>query len=268
MTKKAKKLFLRSVAALAALTVVSCGLLGSTFARYISTSEGDAVTGIAKWGVKLDNEFPDTTAIMAVENKLSPDVEGAFNGTTDRVQSTGGALALTITNQGDVDANITVSTGDSELIYYSEYSDDAQTAYDSWGSGFAVAEDGTITAPSNAEANAVIRMEFAYSTDSNSVPTQDWKSLTEIAADINKQNSGTGIKLSAKSENAAGGSFYFFVRATWTSRDKYFYDFYEKDPDTAEKMSNLLDTWFGENIVAVGQRITFTALQSSELPNP
>lgn len=264
MTKKAKKLFLRSVAALAALTVVSCGLLGSTFARYISTSEGDAVTGIAKWDVELDNKFPNTAAIMAVQNKLSPDVEGAFNGTTDRVQSTGGALALTITNQGDVDANITVSTGDLELIYYSKYSDDAQTAYDSWGSGFAVAEDGTITAPSNAEANAVIKMEFAYSTDSNSVPTQDWKSLTEIAAEINGQNS-TGIKLSAKSGDAEGGSFYFFVRATWTSRDKYFYG---KDPDTAEKMSNLLDTWFGENIVAVGQRITFTALQSSELPNP
>lgn len=263
MTKKAKKLFLRSVAALAALTVVSCGLLGSTFARYISTSEGDAVTGIAKWDVDLENQFPDTTAIMAVENKLSPDVEGAFNGTTDRVQSTGGALALTITNLGDVDANITVSTGDLELIYYSKYSDDAQTAYDSWGSGFAVAEDGTITAPSNAEANAVIKMEFAYSTDSNSVPTQDWKSLTEIAAEINGQNS-TGIKLSAKSGDAEGGSFYFFVRATWTSQDKYFYG---KDPDTAEKMSNLLDTWFGEHIVAVGQRITFTALQSSELPN-
>lgn len=265
MTKKAKKLFLRSVAALAALTVVSCGLLGSTFARYISTSEGDAVTGIAKWDVKLENKFPNTTAIMAVENKLSPDVEGAFNGTTDRIQSTGGALALTITNLGDVDANITVSLGGSELIYYSKYSDDAQTAYDSWGSGFAVAEDGTITAPSKAEANAVIRMEFAYSTTSAEVSdATDWKSLTEIAADINGQNS-TGIKLSAKSGDADGGSFYFFVRATWTSQDKYFYD---KDQGTAEKMSNLLDTWFGEKIVAVGQRITFTALQSSELPNP
>lgn len=264
MTKKAKKLFLRSVAALAALTVVSCGLLGSTFARYISTSEGDAVTGIAKWDVDLDNKFPNTTAIMAVENKLSPDV-GTFNGTTDRVQSTGGALALTITNLGDVDANITVSLGGSELIYYSKYSDDAQTAYDSWGSGFAVAEDGTITAPSKAEANAVIRMEFAYSTTSAEVSdATDWKSLTEIAADINGQNS-TGIKLLAKSGDADGGSFYFFVRATWTSQDKYFYG---KDQDTAEKMSNLLDTWFGEKIVAVGQRITFTALQSSELPNP
>ena len=265
MTKKAKKLFLRSVAALAALTVVSCGLLGSTFARYISTSEGDAVTGIAKWDVDLDNKFPNTTAIMAVENKLSPDVNGTFNGTTDRVQSTGGALALTITNLGDVDANITVSLGGSELIYYEEYSDDAQTAYDSWGSGFAVAEDGTITAPSNAEANAVIKMEFAYSTASNSVPTQGWKSLADIADEINDQNNSTGIELSAKSGDADGGSFYFFVRATWTSQDKYFYG---KDQDTAEKMSNLLDTWFGEKIVAVGQRITFTALQSSELPNP
>lgn len=266
MTKKAKKLFLRSVAALAALTVVSCGLLGSTFARYISTSEGDAVTGIAKWDVDLDNKFPNTTAIMAVENKLSPDVNGTFNGTTDRVQSTGGALALTITNLGDVDANITVSLGGSELIYYEEYSDDAQTAYDSWGSGFAVAEDGTITAPSKAEANAVIKMEFAYSTTSAEVSdATDWKSLADIADEINDQNNSTGIKLSAKSGDADGGSFYFFVRATWTSQDKYFYD---KDQGTAEKMSNLLDTWFGEKIVAVGQRITFTALQSSELPNP
>ena len=267
MTKKAKKLFLRSVAALAALTVVSCGLLGSTFARYISTSEGDAVTGIAKWDVKLYNQFPDTAAIMAVENKLSPDVN-AFDGTKDRVQSTGGALALTITNQGDVDANITVSTGDSGLIYYEAYSDDAQTPFTDWSAtGFAVAEDGSITAPSKTEANAVIKMEFAYSTTSADVPDgTDWKSLADIAAEINSQNNSTGIKLSAKSESAAGGgSFYFFVRATWTSQDKYFY---AKNQDTAEKMSNLLDTWFGENIVAVGQRITFTALQSSELPNP
>lgn len=263
MTKKAKKLFLRSVAALAALTVVSCGLLGSTFARYISTSEGDAVTGIAKWDVKLENKFPNTTAIMAVENKLSPDV-GTFDGTTDRVQSTGGALALTITNLGDVDANITVSIG-SELIYYSEYSDDAQKPFTDWNDrGFTVAEDGTITAPSKAEANAVIKMEFAYSTTSAEVSdATDWKSLTEIAADINDQNNSTGIKLSAKSGDADGGSFYFFVRATWTSQDIYFYG---KDQGTAEKMSNLLDTWFGEKIVAVGQRITFTALQSSELP--
>ena len=267
MTKKAKKLFLRSVAALAALTVVSCGLLGSTFARYISTSEGDAVTGIAKWDVKLENKFPNTTAIMAVQNKLSPDVNG-FDGTKDRLQSTDGALALTITNQGDVDANITVSIG-SELIYYSEYSDDAQKPFTDWNDrGFTVAEDGSITAaPSKTEANAVIKMEFAYSTSTTSADVPDgtdWKSLADIAAEINSQNNSTGIKLSAKSENAAGGSFYFFVRATWTSRDKYFY---EKDPDTAEKMSNLLDTWFGEHIVAVGQRITFTALQSSELPN-
>lgn len=262
MTKKAKKLFLRSVAALAALTVVSCGLLGSTFARYISTSEGDAVTGIAKWDVELDNKFPDTAAIMAVQNKLSPDV-GTFDGTKDRVQSTGGALALTITNQGDVDANITVS-GDSGLIYYKAYSDGAQTPFTDWGdTGFAVAEDGSITAPSKDEANAVIKMEFAYSTESNSVPTQDWKSLNEIATEINSQNNSTGIKLLAKSGDVEGGSFYFFVRATWTSQDKYFY---AKNPDTAEKMSNLLDTWFGGKIVAVGQRVTFTALQSSELP--
>lgn len=267
MTKKAKKLFLRSVAALAALTVVSCGLLGSTFARYISTSEGNAVTGIAKWDVALDNKFPDTAAIMAVKNKLSPDVNGPFNGTDDRVQSTGGALALTITNLGDVDANITVSTGDLELIYYSKYSDDTKTQFTEWSeTGFAVAEDGSITAaPSKTEANAVIQMEFAYSTDSNSVPTQGWKSLAVIAADINAENDNTGIKLSAKSGDAEGGSFYFFVRATWTSQDNYFY---KEDQGTAEKMSNLLDTWFGENIVAVGQRITFTALQSSELPNP
>lgn len=259
MTKKAKKLFLRSVAALAALTVVSCGLLGSTFARYISTSEGDAVTGIAKWEIVLDGSI----STEAVVDKLSPDVNEEFDGGKDRVQTTAGKCALTITNNGDVDANITVSLGGSELIYYSKYSDDAQTAYDSWGSGFAVAEDGTITAPSKAEANAVIRMEFAYSTTSAEVSdATDWKSLTEIAADINGQNS-TGIKLSAKSGDADGGSFYFFVRATWTSQDKYFYG---KDQDTAEKMSNLLDTWFGEKIVAVGQRITFTALQSSELP--
>lgn len=262
MTKKAKKLFLRSVAALAALTVVSCGLLGSTFARYISTSEGDAVTGIAKWEIVLDGSI----STEAVVDKLSPDVNEEFDGTTDRVQSTGGALALTITNLGDVDANITVSLGGSELIYYEEYSDDAQTAYDSWGSGFAVAEDGTITAPSKAEANAVIKMEFAYSTTSAEVSdATDWKSLADIADEINDQNNSTGIKLSAKSGDADGGSFYFFVRATWTSQDKYFYG---KDQGTAEKMSNLLDTWFGEKIVAVGQRITFTALQSSELPNP
>ena len=261
MTKKAKKLFLRSVAALAALTVVSCGLLGSTFARYISTSEGDAVTGIAKWEIVLDGSI----STEAMVDKLSPDVNEEFDGGKDRVQTTAGKCALTITNNGDVDAKITVqAVGD--LVFYSADENGSLSQYENWGSGFALNENGTVkTVPSQDEANAVIKMEFAYSTASDSVPTQGWKSLADIAAEINAENDSTGIKLSAKSENAAGGSFYFFVRATWTSQDKYFYD---KDQGTAEKMSNLLDTWFGENIVAVGQRITFTALQSSELPNP
>lgn len=262
MTKKAKKLFLRSVAALAALTVVSCGLLGSTFARYISTSEGDAVTGIAKWEIVLDGSI----STEAVVDKLSPDVNEEFDGGKDRVQTTAGKCALTITNNGDVDANITLqAVGD--LVFYSADENGSLSQYENWGSGFALNENGTVkTVPSQDEANAVIKMEFAYSTDSGTeLPGEDqWKSLTEIADDINGQNS-TGIKLSAKSGDADGGSFYFFVRAIWTSQDKYFYN---KDQGTAEKMSNLLDTWFGEKIVAVGQRITFTALQSSELPNP
>ena len=52
MTKK-KNIASKLVLVLFVLTLISCCLLGSTFARYVSGGTGSASVGIAKWEIDI-----------------------------------------------------------------------------------------------------------------------------------------------------------------------------------------------------------------------
>ena len=54
MTKK-KNIASKLVLVLFVLTLISCCLLGSTFARYVSSGSGQASVGIAKWDVDFED---------------------------------------------------------------------------------------------------------------------------------------------------------------------------------------------------------------------
>ena len=262
-----RKLLWRITAVLAVLAVVSICFVSGTFARYVSNRNGSTETDVAKW----DIDFTD--GIDAVENnftvtvgKLSPDKSeyGTLDGddkqqSTDapygqRVKTTDAVLALQITNSGDVDATLTITPPEKNSLIFYGYNADGKI---SWGGGFAIGEDGKVTAPTQEEARAVITMQFALVPQNTDVADIKWSSLGQEGSNL-----GTSLTLKAKSESGETSVYYFYVRSVWTSQDSKYY----KDPTTAAAMSDGLDTWLGENIAKLGGEFTFSVVQASELP--
>ena len=100
MTKK-KNIASKLVLVLFVLTLLSCCLLGSTFARYVSGGNGSASVGIAKWDVNVDTSVESTIKF----DKLSPSMDTAASG-TNRTHSTGLVKVAEITNSGEVDEKV------------------------------------------------------------------------------------------------------------------------------------------------------------------
>ena len=105
MTNK-KNIAAKLVLALFILTLISCCLLGSTFARYASGGSGTASIGVAEWDVAITPE----TSFEVETNKISPSMD-VYDGTARTHESDGFAVA-TIINTGDVDAKVTVTVGE------------------------------------------------------------------------------------------------------------------------------------------------------------
>lgn len=279
-----RKLLWRITAVLAILAVVSICFVSGTFARYVSNRNGSTVTDVAKW----DIDFTDGTNAVVENNftikvgKLSPDKsEYGTLDDDDNKQSAGDDYdqrvktitptqpALQITNSGDVDAYLTITspvvTGgeeDSEttatpkIIYYSSYTTGStKTEYTDWGTtGFQ--KDGK---PTESEANDVITMQFALTNTDGQPDETDWQSYTAFLNAYSQPSTIPETDDNSLRWLAANGdtveTLYVWVRAVWTSQD-------QKDKDYADA----LDTWLGENIAAVGAAFTFSVVQASELP--
>ena len=93
-----KRILTRVLVVLAALTLLSCCFLGSTFARYVTRANGSGTVGVAEWDVSVTPSASESYTF----NKLSPD-------TDSKTHSTGWVKIATITNGGDVDAQVSVS---------------------------------------------------------------------------------------------------------------------------------------------------------------
>lgn len=94
-----KRILTRVLIVIAALTLLSCCFLGSTFARYVTNADGSGTVYVAKWDVSVT---PSANGSYKF-SKLSPDKDGTNSGT----HSTGQVAILTVTNNGDVDAKVT-----------------------------------------------------------------------------------------------------------------------------------------------------------------
>ena len=97
------------------LTLVSCCFLGSTFARYTTGGEGTGTLQVAKWDVSNENGNIDVQF-----DKLSPAMEAYEGGSSYsaehvRSHASGKVLVATITNNGDVSAEVTFTTADITL---------------------------------------------------------------------------------------------------------------------------------------------------------
>lgn len=220
-------------ALLVVLTLVSCCFLGSTFARYTSTSTGTVSVGIAKWDIDFDGQNDESTDATTVTfDKISPD-DAVWAAGTDRTHETSTVLAATIVNKSDVAADITVSLGTTP-VYNSTSGPITQWAQD----GITAGGD----AASWLEATSVIKIQFAAdTTGSGTVAESAWKDY--------------GESISFNDIRAIDGAVYVYVRVLWDTYDA-----------AGQIASDALDTWFGENVASVSCEISYVAVQSSELP--
>ena len=289
-----RKLLWRITAVLAVLAVVSICFVSGTFARYVSNRNGSTVTEVAKWDIDFtDGTKPVTNNFTVKVGKLSPDKDeyGTLDGDDkqsagdgypgQRVKTTDAVLALQITNSGDVDATLTITPPAQNALTFYGYNADGKI---SWGGGFAIGEDGKVTAPTQEEARAVITMQFALTPKPITADSKvTWQSLSELNLDKlilkaaaqgsgaggtagDDTSTGDGTQAGDETQTTETSVYYFYVRSVWTSRDEYYYQQSQQNQQTAAAMSDGLDTWLGENIAKLGGEFTFSVVQASELP--
>lgn len=230
-----KRILTRVLIVIAALTLLSCCFLGSTFARYVTNADGSASVGVAKWDVSFAGA--GTSAISF--GKLSPSKD-EYNGTSARVNTIDikdNAAALTITNNSEVDAVVTISIAAPTFNYHI-------------GKG-SIGEEG---APSMEQALKVIAFQYALDTGSTAYDSLNWNSVAVTGSSVNvRLNASGGTTTTAK----------LYLRVVWTSLDT------EALYGTGASAANAdnLDTWFGQNVDTVTANLTYSAVQDSELPN-
>lgn len=98
-----KRILTKILVVIAALTLLSCCFLGSTFAKYVTSDNGSGTVQIANWDVAIEN----TNSGSYTFDQLSP-------GITETTHSTGWVKVAAITNSGEVDATVTI-TGSGDV---------------------------------------------------------------------------------------------------------------------------------------------------------
>lgn len=183
-----KRILTRVLIVIAALTLLSCCFLGSTFAKYVTDADGTAQIGVAKWDI--DVEVPaasgGTSAVTVNTSKLSPDMADYQSGKT-RSNTSDKFLVAIVTNKSDVKATITVSAGDTATC-------NVMADHPSTEEGF---ED------KSTEAAACFSIKF-YKSDTNDATDATEELVSET--------------LDAKTDSATD-AIYIFAEVTWTSQD-------------------------------------------------
>lgn len=228
--EKKKRILPRLFAALVILTLVSCCFIGSTFARYTSSSTGSATVSVAKWDISITGEGVGETTVEFGE-KLSPS-QGVYDGgdsyvaKSARTKSTDKLLVATIVNNSDVKASVTLATGATPDIV-------ADAAYAQDDKGITVNK----VIPTLAEVQEVFSIKLYYNTNNEAASATPYSGAIEMAA--------------------GNSTIYVYAEITWTSDTSTIYG------DVADAR----DTWIGKYVTSVKYDITYTAVQASELPN-
>ncbi len=226
MTKK-KSIATKLLIALAALTLISCCFLGSTFARYTSGGSGTATTSVAKWDVSLVGADSLTPTFADLSPEPKPYTPG-----TSRTNSTGKVKVAELSNAGEVDALVTFTFDATATITYSD------------GGNFASIAPGEYKPGAESEVQDLFSIKLYYSTETDSAE-----------AATNAMESGkTKVSLTAGS-----GKVYVYAEVIWASNDKGS----GSDPGEA---ADKLDTWVGENVESISFKISYIAEQKFEEP--
>lgn len=243
MVKK-KRIVSKLILALVVLTAISCCFLGSTFARYTSSSTGKATVTVAEWNVSFGT-LGTAEAIFDEDVSLSPAKEAWTSGTTTaqnkRTHSTD-TVKVVITNSGDVDAFVTVTIPENGEVVTLNGSD--EYASDSTGiteSNYTQKD----VAPTQAQVADLFDLKVTYNE-------------SDIGADTGADPFTLGTGDGAGVKVPAGKTLNLFLCVTWTSADG--------DDATSGAVADAIDTWAGKYVTSVAYTLNFLAVQDSELP--
>ena len=259
-----KRISSKIFVALAALTLVSCCFLGTTFARYTTgTTSGSAGADIADWEIVVTDgntsgSVADDFLVIAPKADDTTDVT-----TTKRVNEIEGSGAVvTITNKGQVNAEVKVTVSSTKTYWVKDYKMngaevviengryaytekelvDGQSYHDQQGREYTW--DGTNCRP-------------LYKLTGVNTPSEEWETygLDDVisvgALSIVGAESPATIVLGTDDSITLA-----VAGATWTS------DF-DGENGTA---GDARDTWIGENVLKVGYTFTWEAVQTDADP--
>lgn len=158
-----KRILTRVLVVLAALTLLSCCFLGSTFAKYVTSANGSGTVQIANWDVAIEN----TNSGSYTFTNLSPDKDGTNSGT----HSTGWVKVAAITNSGEVDATVTitgsgdVTTAMVKLLTSKQTEAEESDLYDDYYSDVVLGQTFKVELASNAQGTALGNTTFTLLAD-------------------------------------------------------------------------------------------------------
>ena len=200
------------------LTLISCCFLGSTFARYVTTDDASAKFDVASWKVSHTQEEGVTVTEFG---NLSPSMQDyTATGGADATNSTAKKLVATITNAGDVNALVSLSSEFGEVTKVK-----------------GAAEDPTYD---DAAIKGLFTIKLTYGTTG--------VAETDTETDLNS------IELNTADQK----TIYVWASVTWTT----------KYSGTSDKgvTEDALDTWVGQIVESVSFKISYKAVQNSQLP--
>ncbi len=237
MVKK-KRIVSKLILALVVLTAISCCFLGSTFARYTSDGTGKATVAVAKWDVSFGEEAEEAVAL----GMISPDdteYDAETHKNAPRSHTGDKVLVATITNNSDVDADVTVTLGTIGFV------NAEGEAFTGFGEGAGWSASSKTDNPTQTQVAGLFSIKLWYGGEG---------ALDAEAAAANTElKSGTTVTLGVGSETPVELNIY--AEVTWTSADALL-----------EGNSDALDSWVGKNIAGLTSTLTFTAVQGSETP--
>lgn len=217
--------------ALIALTLISCCFLGSTFARYTSGGNGSASTGVAEWNIagSFEAGSTDDDSITVHFDGLTPSMEGYQEG-TDRTNSTGKILIATITNNGEVDAEVTLTTSDEASFVNSEK---GAVTFDESGYSF----NGGLTGDgaSREQVEALFSIKLTYGT---------------------QEGASNATPVSGAIDLAVNETIYVYATITWTTP--------YANSESKGVVEDAVDTWVGQKVFGVAYDISYVAVQAEQ----
>ena len=230
-----KRILTRVLIVIAALTLLSCCFLGSTFARYVTNADGSASVGVAKWDINVSNAADGTVNEVAF-GELSPSKAVWENGKT-RVNPCGATQAATIiSNRGEVNAAVTITLGTDPTFKDA----DGTSVNSKFNTNGMVSGAGQ---PSLDEAKKTIIIQFAVMT-SGTPGDNDWFNYSQSKSVTLKPQESCAV----------------YVRALWMSKDG------AGENNEGVPFADLIDTWLGENVASVSVDLVLSAVQASEVP--